>query len=82
MLSALGPAPLQGRKSLVDVIDGECLGIEIAANPFQHFLMLVVGWITDSFQEDVETRNTPAVFGRTLEFAAHPNWISKLRFGW
>jgi hypothetical protein len=44
--------------------------------------MLVVGWITDSFQEDVETRNTPAVFGRTLEFAAHPNWISKLRFGW
>lgn len=43
--------------------------------------MLVVGRITDGFQEIVETRGTPAVFGRTLEFAAHTDPIGNPRFG-
>jgi len=55
--------------------------IKFATHPVQHFLMFLVGWISESFQEIIVSGDTPTVFGRTLKLADHADRIGNPRFG-
>ena len=59
--SAAGATPLEGREPEVDLIQRKGLGGEVTAKPVTQFFMLVVGRVSDGFEEIVETWNTAAV---------------------
>lgn len=60
------PAPLQRRKSSVDLVGRKSFWIEVVAKPLQQFFMLLMLRVADRLQQVVEAGDAAAVFGRPV----------------
>ena len=63
----------------IDFLNREGLGIEIAADPVAHFLMLFMVGIGEGVEEFIKPRDPSAVVRRTRETSIYADWAGHIR---
>lgn len=51
---------------VIDGVNRKCLWIEVAPDPFQHVVVLLMVRVANGFQKAVETSDSATIFGRTV----------------
>src|SRR4051812_1222136 len=68
-----------GSEFSINFLNREGLGIEIAADPVAHFLMLFMVGIGEGIEEFMEPRDATAVVRRTRETSIDTDWAGHIR---
>ncbi|HEY2858088.1 MAG TPA: hypothetical protein VGJ21_06710 [Terracidiphilus sp.] len=78
ILGSAGATPL-GSELPINFLNREGLGIEIAADPVAHFLMLFMVGIGEGVEEFIKPRDASTVVRRTRETSIDTDWAGHIR---